>query len=55
MYSHITEIWDRIEELLDDVLVFDGKPLQILMQISEVERLLVQTSYPSGQKTTMRL
>ena len=50
MYSHTTEIWDRIEDLLDDVFVFDGKPLQILMQISEVDGLLVQNPTPLDNK-----
>lgn len=55
MYSHTTEIWDRIEDLLDDVFVFDGKPLQVLMQISEVDGSLVQNPTPLDKKTTMRL
>lgn len=50
MYSQTTEIWDRIEDLLDDVFVFDGKPLQILMQISEVDGLLVQNPTPLDNK-----
>ena len=50
MYSHTTEIWDRIEDLLDDVFVFDGKPLQILMQISEADGLLVQNPTPLDKK-----
>lgn len=50
MYSHTTEIWDRIEDLLDDVFVFDGKPLQILMQISEADGFLVQNPTPLDKK-----
>lgn len=50
MYSHTTEIWDRIEDLLDYLFVFDGKPLQILMQISEVDGLLVQNPTPLDNK-----